>query len=156
MMCDMNGASAAAAWHPVNTETASTSAFFLATFIEKSSWRRQFSGPPRRSPKSSTCSCSLCHLASTTTAVLLYSHYTLALVRFHVASLSRQLLFYGTPPAQERSIAKNYVSVCLSVHEHISGTARPSFTKISCACYPWPLLGPFLVTWANSGRRVLM
>ena len=35
------------------------------------------------------------------------------------------------------------VSVCLSVHDHIFGTARLIFTNFYCACY----------LWSSSGRR---
>ena len=37
-----------------------------------------------------------------------------------------------------------HLSLCLSVHEHISGTAGSIFTKSFCGCYPWPWLSPSL------------
>jgi len=44
------------------------------------------------------------------------------------------------PPIGERSIVMSVsvcLSVCLSVRDHVFGTARPIFTKFFCACYPY-------------------
>jgi len=40
------------------------------------------------------------------------------------------LCFYYSALVRERSIAISFVSVCLSVREHISGTAGPIFRKL--------------------------
>ena len=47
-------------------------------------------------------------------------------------------------PVEVQSIVINPAVCCLSVHEHISGTAGPIGTKFSvhCADPLWPWLGP--------------
>jgi len=57
--------------------------------------------------------------------------------------------FYYSAPVEERSIAISlsvcvFASVCVSVREHISGTAGPIFMKFVVQI-PWPWLGPPLV-----------
>ena len=57
-------------------------------------------------------------------------------------------IYYSAPDRVSRSIVMSVsasVSVCLSVHDHISGTTRPIFSRfffVQCACYLLSWLGP--------------
>jgi len=56
-------------------------------------------------------------------------------------------IYYSAPDRGSRSIVMSVsasVSVCLSVHDHISGTIRPIFPDffVQCACYLLSWLGP--------------
>jgi len=52
-------------------------------------------------------------------------------------------MFYVLCPVRVQSIMIS-MSVCLSVHSHVSKTTRPDFTHIFCTCYMWLWIGPLM------------